>query len=185
MDRYALRSERLLLDAPIESDIDDIERYCQDPIFEQFLTIPWPYRRADAVFFVKEFVPKGWATGDEQTWAIRFEEGGQALGVVGIRIPTGNLGFWLGAEHRGQGIMPEAVALVANRMFADGLRELHWECVVGNTASASVARTSGFRFDGSAPATIPSREGKPVESWHGTLRSTDDRSEKPGWPSTA
>lgn len=42
MHPVVLRTERLLLDAVLESDIDDIERYCQDPLFEEYLTIPWP-----------------------------------------------------------------------------------------------------------------------------------------------
>ena len=48
-----LRSERLILSIPTgDADIEAIARFCQDPLFEQYLTTPWPYTRNDAVAFV-------------------------------------------------------------------------------------------------------------------------------------
>ncbi|HEU4849226.1 MAG TPA: N-acetyltransferase, partial [Terrimesophilobacter sp.] len=55
----------LLLDQPVAADVDAIARYCQDPVFERFMTLPWPYERKHAAFFVNEYVPGGWSRGDE------------------------------------------------------------------------------------------------------------------------
>ncbi len=82
----ALRTERLVLDLPTERDIPAITEYCQDPVFERYLTTPWPYREEHARGFVTEFVPKRWAGDLEYTWAIREAEGGPLLGVVGKRL---------------------------------------------------------------------------------------------------
>lgn len=185
MRPVTLRTERLLLDAPTAADVDDVERHCQDPLFEEFLTVPWPYHRSDAQFFVEEFVPERWASGAEATWAIRRAGGGELLGVIGLRMATIDLGFWIGAEHRGNGFVTEAVGAVCDWVFTDGVgntRSISWECRVGNLASAAVARKSGFRFAGTGRAAMVYRDGSRPDSWRGTLSADDDRLEQPGWP---
>ncbi len=176
-------SGALLLDQPTRGDIDAITLSCQDPIVEDFLTIPWPYARADAEFFVNEFVPNGWETGDEATWALRSD--GEFLGVIGLRANTGMIGFWLGAPHRGRGFMPRAVSAVSDWAFETqfaGLSAIRWEAVVGNVASLAVARKTGFRFTGVAASVVAGRDGSHGPAWQAVLHATDDRAPKPGWP---
>jgi RimJ/RimL family protein N-acetyltransferase len=172
---------RLLLDQPTEADIDAITGYCQDPVFERFLTLPWPYERKDAEFFVNEYVPHGWETGTEVTWALRRDE--VLLGVVGVRASRSMVGFWLGAPHRGRGYMPLAVSAVADWAFANRwLDRIRWEAVVGNAASLAVARKAGFRYTGIEPANVVGRDGSRPDSWQAVLHAEDDRAPKPGWP---
>jgi len=144
------------------------------------MTLPWPYQPKDADFFVHDYVPKGWATDAEYTWALR--SGGEFLGVIGYRFNRSDIGYWLGAPHRGKGFMPEAVAAVADWLFDLGVERLAWECVVGNAASVAVARKSGFTFTGERPTQIPFRDGSHPPAWHGELRARDARDEKAGWP---
>ena len=175
-----LGTERLVLDQPRDADRELITQYCQDPVFERFMTLPWPYEQKHADFFVDEFVPGGWATDTEYTWAIRRD--GQFLGAIGYRASTTDLGYWLGAPHRGQGVMPESAAAVIDWLFGEGVPRLAWECVAGNVASASVARKVGFRFTGEAPTSLAYRDGSFPLSWHGRLAAGDDRTPKEGWP---
>jgi RimJ/RimL family protein N-acetyltransferase len=182
MRPVTLRTKRLVLDQPVASDRDVIVEYCRDPLFEAFMTLPWPYEPKHADFFIDELVPRGWATGSELSWAIRESEAGPILGAIGWRAAGNDLGYWLGAPHRGRGIMPEAVTVVADYLFAElGLAEIRWECVVGNTASASVARKTGFRFTGAGPADLTFRDGSHPAAWHGIL--TPERSgDGAAWP---
>lgn len=183
MEPFVLRTARLTLDQPVSADIDDIERYCSDPVFERFLTIPWPYRRADAVSFVDQYVTAGWADDHEWTWAIRGGDGGPLRGVIGVRRDIGMVGFWLGGEHRGRGILPEALTAVVDAVFArTDLEHVQWECVVGNTSSLRVAQKCGFRFTGVRPGQVRSRTGEQSTSWTAVLGRDDDRAPKPGWP---
>ena len=177
-----LRSERLILSIPEgDADIDAIARYCRDPLFERYLTTPWPYTRDDAVGFVEHYVPEGWADDREYNWAIRSDHGA-LLGMVGWRT-RGDVGFWMGAEHRGQGYMVEALAAVCEWVFVESDAEtIAWETLPGNFASARVARAAGFRYTGTSPVLIPARDGSHPDSWHGELRRDDDRSIKRGWP---
>jgi RimJ/RimL family protein N-acetyltransferase len=78
--------------------------------------------------------------------------------------------------------MAEAVTTVADYLFVQlGRAEVRWECVVGNYASAAVARATGFRFTGERPAELTFRDGTHPMAWHGELPSTD-RERKHGWP---
>lgn len=176
----SLVTERLVLDQPGSADVDAIAGFCTDPLFERYLTTPWPYLRAHAVGFVETHVPQGWASGSEFTWALRA--GGAFAGVLGIRTARSDVGFWLGAPFRGHGYMAEALAAVATAWFDAGFDELRWECLVGNLASASTARAVGFAYAGEAPADVPARDGSRPPAWHGTLRVADTRDRKPGWP---
>jgi RimJ/RimL family protein N-acetyltransferase len=177
-----LRTERLILDQPVTADRDAIVEYCRDPLFETFMTLPWPYELKHAEYFIDQLVPQGWATGSELTWSIRETDGGPILGALGWRAAGNDVGYWLGAPHRGRGIMTEALTAVTDHLFAElGLAEIRWECVVGNTASASVARKTGFRFTGEAPTELTFRDGSRPLGWHGIL--TKDRStEGTAWP---
>ena len=185
MEQFDLRSSRLWLSPPTADDIGAIVRYCQDPLFEQFLTTPWPYTHRDAVFFVDEVVAGRWTTGEEFTWGIRAPDGA-LLGMIGWRT-RGDVGYWLGEEHRGRGYMVEALTTVCDWVFADagtgdGAEIVEWETSLGNLASARVARAAGFRYTGVAPHIVPERDGSHPDGWHAVLRREDDREVKYGWP---
>ena len=180
MQPVELRSERLTLSAPTLDDVDAIARYCQDPLFEQYLTTPWPYGRADAVAYV-DAVARWWQEGSDYSFGIRFDSGA-LMGMVSWRA-RGDVGFWMGAEHRGQGYMVEALATLIEWVFIEHDPErIAWETLPGNVASARVARAAGFRYTGIAPVVVPARDGSHPESWHAELLRNEDRAAKPGWP---
>jgi RimJ/RimL family protein N-acetyltransferase len=178
-----LSSALLRLDQPTASDAGRMFEYCQDPAFERYLTVPWPYRREHAESFICEYIPGAWASGSEVTWALRGPDSAELLGVISLRLPSGSIGFWLGAEHRGHGYMQEAQRLVADWAFGNGIVEsIHWECLRGNLASARTARKAGFEFTGEAPSVARFRDGSHPPSWQAWLHAADSREAKPGWP---
>lgn len=178
---FDLSAGDLVLDALTENDIPLITEYCQDPLFEQFLTVPWPYSEADAEFFVKEVAHGGWERGDELTWAIRRD--GLLLGVVSVREGSGMIGFWIGAQHRGAGHMTRAMTAVIDWVFESGWSDIvRWEARLGNVGSLIVARKTGFQYVDIGPALTPSRDGSSPDCWRAELHAGDDRSVKDGWP---
>ena len=100
MQPVELRTRRLRLTPPESRDIDLVTEYCQDPIFEAVMTLPWPYHRGDAQYFVEEHVPRGWADDTEYTWALRRSADGPLLGAIGWRAHLSMIGFWLGEPPR-------------------------------------------------------------------------------------
>ena len=236
MKPLVLETARLRLDSPSTADRARIVEYCSDPVFERFLTLPWPYRERDADVFLNRLVPDGWESDREYTWALRERlpatEGqgsvsasepitsgrasehpepvasiehpepaaasehpepaaaiehpepavGPFLGVIGYRRTTSDIGYWLGAPHRGHGFMPEAMTAVVRWIFDLGVSEIAWECAAGNYASVSVARTLGFRYLGEKPANVLYRDGTFPRSWHGSLRADQLGVVQAGWP---
>ncbi|MGV8970150.1 MAG: GNAT family N-acetyltransferase [Microbacteriaceae bacterium] len=165
------------------NDGELVAQYCSAAEFEEFMTTPWPYTLENAQDFITEYVPRGWETGRELTWALRADPSGPLLGAICLRHEQpgiASIGYWLGTPHRGRGYMTEAVKAVAEWGCGNGIHTLKWECVVGNFASMSVARRAGFQFTGTGPADVPSRDGSLPESWHGVLVA--DASETEGWP---
>ncbi len=153
-------------------DVDEIVEQCTDPEVARWTTVPQPYGRADAESFVSEFIPKGWAEGNDLTWAI--DVGGRFAGSVSMR-PDGNgrgeIGYGLARWARGQGVMTRAAKLaVAWALSADGLglRAVEWRAHVGNWASRRVAWRLGFRIEGTVRALCAQR-GELRDAWIGTL----------------
>jgi RimJ/RimL family protein N-acetyltransferase len=184
MTAVVLRTPRLVLDQPGERDVATVFEYCQDPTLQRYTTVPVPYRREDAETFLLDLVPRWWEDGTEQTWAIRLADTPDPtlLGVIGLRS-FGEVGYWMGAPHRGHGYLGEALDVVLDHRFAVGQPHVNWECVVGNLASARVAWRRGFTFTGTAPCAVTFRDGSHPPAWHGLLRRRDERTPKQGWPS--
>ncbi len=174
-----------MLDLPVPADADLVTRYCQDPLFERYLTTPWPYTRADAHAFLGEHVPESWATGTELTWALRRVEGGPLLGVISVRDTQHELGFWMGAEHRGEGLMSEAATAVVDWTLGGGIRgatTVLWRAVAGNVASARVARAVGFRRIEPVDATVPTRDGTgTLPAWYAVREASVDPAAHASW----
>lgn len=180
MKPVTLRTARLVLDQPTLDDVDLCVEYCQDPLFENYMLTPWPYERHHAEDFISNRVPGWWESDDEFTWAVRHD--GVFVGMVGFRTGARDIGYWVGLPHRGKGYMPEAVAAVLDWVFELDDRDVLWECVPGNAASAAVARKAGFRYTGEGTSLYEHRDRGHVVSWQGAISKTDSREQKPGWP---
>ncbi|NUP27313.1 MAG: GNAT family N-acetyltransferase, partial [Nocardia sp.] len=155
--------ERILTDGtvwlsrPVDSDIEAIVECCQDPAIAEWVTIPVPYGRGDAEYFVRARSAEGWA-GSSPTWAVRLGEHGRLVGTIGLGVRpqdegSAEIGYWIAADHRRQGLMSRAVALVCDFGFDPdgmGLTRIHWRAFVGNHPSAATARRHGFRYEGLA-----------------------------------
>ena len=75
MELATLRTPRLVL-SPVEAcDVDTIAELCQDPEIQKWTTVPSPYTRESAEFFVESVAKPGWQ-GHSPNWAIRLAEGG-------------------------------------------------------------------------------------------------------------
>jgi RimJ/RimL family protein N-acetyltransferase len=184
VEPVTLHTDRLTLSVPTEDDVDAIYAACQDAGIQRYTTVPAPYELAHAEGFI-EFARTRWAEGVEATWAIR--EAGRLAGMIGLHgiSPggSGELGYWLASDARGRGLLAEAARQVIDWGFcADGpaLQRIQWRAVVGNTASARVARALGFRYEGLLRRALPNSFGRD-DGWIAGLLPSDDRMPQP-WP---
>jgi RimJ/RimL family protein N-acetyltransferase len=178
-----LRSARLELSLPGRDDIDAIFLACQDADIQRYTTVPSPYLRVHAEQFASSAAGR-WTDGVNLDWAIRYE--GALAGMIGLyRVGGGSaeLGYWLVRSHRGRGLLTEAAGAVIEWGFADdGLaaERIEWRAVVGNVASARVARALGFRYEGTLRGALANTLGRD-DGWVAGMLRTDDRAPAP-WP---
>ncbi len=173
-----LTTERLVLRAPRESDIDAVLAACQDPEIQRWTIVPSPYRREDAEYFVLDLAANGWRTGENLVWCVFERESGalvgsQGLTVSGGRPGTAEVGWWATKEFRGRGYTAEAATAVARHALTGlRVRRLEWLAYVGNHGSRAVAEKVGFRFEGTLRAYAEQR-GRFHDSWIGSLLPGD------------
>ena len=182
MPTPTLSDGTVTLRAHREDDVADVLEQCQDPVSQEWTTVPVPYSPEDARRFVTEFMPGGWADGTR--WGFAVEVDGRYAGTVELRDEgEGRLELAFGSHPwvRGSGAMERAVRLLVDWGFADRLaRVIVWRANQGNWPSRKLAWRLGFSFDGTVRASLPHR-GELRDGWVGTLLTTDDRSPRGRW----
>ncbi len=185
MEPVTLTTERLVLHAPQDSDIDAITQACQDPEISRWTTVPRPYAREDAEQFVR-LAAQWWEDGSQTVFGAHRD--GEMIASIGLhhieQHPAGGhaeLGFWVAAPARGRGYLVEAASAVVEWGFRElGLARIVWRAVEGNIPSARAARALGFRYEGLARQALTSPRGRD-DGWVAGLLATDDRSPV-DWP---
>jgi RimJ/RimL family protein N-acetyltransferase len=139
---------RLLADA----DLPALVELVQDPEIPRWTRIPSPYgpRHADDWFGLQ-------ARGREQGALLNLmvvERDNRILGSVGIvelnwEEGRCELGYWLGREARGRGVMTKAVRLLSAWIFESlPMDRITITAEPENHASRTVAERAGFTFEG-------------------------------------
>jgi RimJ/RimL family protein N-acetyltransferase len=186
MEERTLTDGTVWLSRPRRTDIDTIVTLCQEPSVGEWVTIPLPYGRSDAETFLDEMADPGWAARSP-TWAIREAEGKPVIGMIALGErdeSAAEIGFWLGSEFRGKGLMSRAVRLVCAFGFDPeglGLIRISWRAFVGNYASAAVVRRNGFHYEGTDRLGGLQR-GIRRDSWLGARLVTDPPGPAFDWP---
>ena len=111
---------------------------------------PHPYTIQDAHEFLQR------AISEQPVMKFCIEVNGAAVGGIGVHSGqdvhrhTATMGYWLGEEFWGRGIMTEAVGprslISASTDFP--LRRISAEAFANNPASARVLEKAGFTFEG-------------------------------------
>jgi RimJ/RimL family protein N-acetyltransferase len=162
---------------PTLADVERITDLCQDETVSRWTTIPTPYNRRDALFFIGQIVDTGWADATTATWGIRSADDSVLHGMVSIELGgDGEIGFWMGRHARGRGWTTRASQLAVDAAFAHGLDHVRWKAIVGNTASRRVAEKLGFRMDGTVRRLVEQR-GSWHDGWIATLLPDDVRAD--------
>ncbi|MET8703400.1 GNAT family N-acetyltransferase [Kitasatospora sp. NPDC004723] len=173
-----LTTDRLVLRAPGEGDVDAVFAACQDEEIQRWTVVPVPYRRQDAEYFVHDLAAEGWRTGGNRVWCVFEREsaalvGSQGLTAVPGRPGTAEVGWWAAKEFRGRGYTAEAAAAVARYGLRElGLRRLEWLAYTGNEGSRAVAEKVGFRFEGTLRSYSEQR-GRFLDTWIASLLAED------------
>lgn len=131
-------------------DAESLVRHANNPKVAARLRdrFPNPYTMEDAKHFLSGVARRG---PESNEFVLAIEVDGSAAGGIGIVRGTdiervaAELGYWIGEEYWGRGIMTEAI-----RRFAPWVMEryeltrLHADCFTDNPASSRVLEKAGF-----------------------------------------
>jgi len=141
-----LTTERLVLRAPVRSDVGRIAQFAGDfEVARMTARIPYPYGLADAEAWLDMVEAEGGA------FAItREDEFIGCCGFAALDAHAAEIGYWIGRPWWGQGLGTEAVrALVAYAFASDPVRRrLVASRFADNPASGRVLEKAGFRPTG-------------------------------------
>jgi ribosomal-protein-alanine N-acetyltransferase len=156
MLKLPLDGERIRLRLPKSSDRKALVDLLQDPeVHRGTLRIPYPYRTAHAVQFIRGARVR-FREGRDLPMFIERRADGELLGGLGLHGISpidrhATLGYWIGRPFRRQGYASEAVALACRAAFRElGLHRLEAAVFLFNRPSQGVMRSSGFRREGIA-----------------------------------
>jgi RimJ/RimL family protein N-acetyltransferase len=172
---------------PMRADeLDEITAACQDPESARWTTVPVPYARADAEFYVTRYAPLAWAAGETAVFRIADERGRYAgtvdlglgsgrAGAEAVDDDTAEVGFLVAPWARGRGLGSAALRAVSDWGFdALGLTRIVWRAHVGNEPSRQAARRAGFIMEGTQRAGCVQR-GERRDAWVAARLSGDPR----------
>lgn len=146
-----------------EEDADAVYEACQDAEIQHWIPfIPRPYRREDALAFVRgELENVG-----PHTYAI--VEGGAVVGSIGMNVNrsrTGHVGYWCAPEARGRGVATRALRLLSRYGFDElALQRLELITDPENAASQRVAEKVGYRREGVLRSHLDHPDGRRRDS---------------------
>jgi RimJ/RimL family protein N-acetyltransferase len=144
-------------------DIADFVRYLNDWDVQQWLSIPpFPYDEKDGETYLA-IVQANHATAHPTAFVVADRTRDSAFGAAAINIDDhgqGELGYWFGREHWGQGFAQEAIAaLLGHAVHHPALRRLVAVTDPENLRSQRVLTASGLTDCGLQNRPHPSRRG--------------------------
>lgn len=131
-----------------------VEHLQEKEIYDRTLRIPYPYRRADADWWIDEAARLAGQVGQPVQLAIRNEAdnliGGCGLdGLADGKTHRAEIGYWLARPYWGRGIMTGVVRGLCDHAFAQlGLVKITAHVFADNPASARVLLKCGFEQEG-------------------------------------
>ncbi len=177
----------VVLRAHTRADAPGVVEQCVDPLSREWTTVPLDYTYRDALEFVGQTMPAGWADDSEWGFAVEAQDDEgtpRFAGTVSLRnerVRRAEVAYGSHPWVRGRGVMERALRLLVGWGFSEkGLETVSWWANRGNWASRRLAWKVGFRIEGGARQWLVHR-GELRDGWMGTLRSTDVQRPSAPW----
>jgi RimJ/RimL family protein N-acetyltransferase len=170
---------KVALRPPETRDLDAIVAACRDAESVRWTTVPHPYDRRNAEYFIRERSRLSWIRGEAGVFAMADADDAY-VGSMELRLSvsapdTAEVGFLVAPWARGRGYAPAALrTLCAWGFDALGVNRITWTAYLGNDASKRVAEKTGFQLEGITRAGCVQR-GEYRDAWTAALLATDPR----------
>jgi [ribosomal protein S5]-alanine N-acetyltransferase len=149
-----------------EGDVPSLVEACQDPEIPRWTVVPSPYTEVDARAFIAGQTER-MSRGEAAPFAVVDAERGDLLGSIEVtllnrRSGRGEIGYWVAAHARRQGVAVRAVRLASGW----ALRELKLERLEllvepDNPPSQRVAEAAGYVREGVLRSLRPMKGRRP------------------------
>ncbi len=134
-------------------DVDQLVKYLNDKeIFNNTLTVPSPYTKADGEYFVSLCEKKKKKYGKNINWAIR-DKNKKLIGGCGFQMKyrqnskKDEIGYWLARPYWNKGIITKVVNKLCEIGFKKfGLTRIEATVFIHNDASCRVLEKAGFKL---------------------------------------
>ena len=152
--QYPIVTDRLILRAFSESDLDALHSFHSLPEVTRFLY--WdPRSKNEASQALARRIEGSKITGEGQTLAVAVErtDTGELIGDLNLAWESemhrrGEIGFIFHPDHHGKGYAHESALALLRLGFEDlGLRRIIGRCDARNTASAKLMERLGMTFE--------------------------------------
>ena len=126
---------------------------------------PFPYTASDARTWLDIVV------GSKPETNFAIDVAGEAVGGIGFTLQpdvahrSAEIGYWLGEEFWGRGIVTEALIAVSDHAFANyDICRLYAHVFEWNRASARVLEKAGYEFEGRLRKSV-TKEGQTIDQF--------------------
>ena len=147
-------------------DVNSVYEICQDPAIQEFTTVPVPYTREIADFWIRTS-PQKYLERDKISLAgIRNGEIVLSVSIHGIHEfdHVGEIGYWVSPNARGEGLAALAVKMMSDFGFAIGFRRLFAITLPDNLASQKTLLNAGFELETVLRDRMTRRDGTQTNS---------------------
>ncbi len=159
-----IETERLILRRFKLTDAKDMfNNYTSHALVTEYLTW-YPHKTLeDTQQYLSQIVLPEYEKPDTYKWAIVWKENGQVIGSIDVvesieRKQRAELGWVIGEEYWGKGIMPEAAREVVKYLFNVGYERVQAIHDVANKKSGRVMEKVGMKHEGTLLKYNPNRD---------------------------
>ena len=140
------------------------DNWASDPAVTKFLS--WPtYRSVEDAHSILNVWLENYEKPDFYQWAIVLKELNQPIGSISVvnsddRVDMVEIGYCIGRNWWGRGIMTEACQAVIDYLFGEvGVQRIEAGHDPNNPASGAVQRKCGLTYEGTLRRSIRSNQG--------------------------
>ena len=171
-----VETPRLVLRPFVREDAQAMfDNWASDPAVTKFLS--WPtYRSVEDAHSILNVWLENYEKPDFYQWAIVLKELNQPIGSIGVvnsddRVDMVEIGYCIGRNWWGRGIMPEALSAVMVYLFDEvGMQRIEAGHDPDNPASGAVLRKCGLEYEGTLRRRIRSNRGITDVAWYSILK---------------
>ena len=171
-----METSRLVLRPFVKEDAEAMYRnWASDPEVTKFLSWPTYKSIEDAYAILDLWIPQ-YSDNAFYQWAIELKELGEVIGSISVvnqddRVDSVEIGFCIGKNWWGQGIMTEAFQAVIDYLFGEaGVQRIEAGHDPNNPASGAVQRKCGLKYEGTFRRRIRSNQGITDVAWYSILK---------------